>query len=123
MNLDYCSVLTAPATPIAPYTKTIPIGSPWWRFDDKTDFCSRFGVFYFGVPSGWTDIQAVPTDTSSPTLSEVNTIRQIIAKWKNAEATCMGIYVWTSGKMWQNVVGGWAWGTGTWGGTVTRWDP
>lgn len=42
------SPLATDLPPIAPYARTIPAGTPWWRFDDKTDFCSRFAVIFAG---------------------------------------------------------------------------
>lgn len=118
--------LTAPATPVAPYTKTIPAGNPWWKFDDKTDFCSRFAVVITtaNLPASWTSIVNPPTVTSAPTVSEVGLIRAIIQQWRNAEATCMGIYVGTTGKEWgipESQI--WQAATGNWGGTSTVFTP
>lgn len=123
--ISNADLLTAPAAPQPPATKTIPVGNPWWRFDDNTDFCSRFAVIFGSpLPASWTSIVNPPTVSSAPSLSEVNAIRAIIQQWRNAEATCMGIYVQSSGKLW-----GWPlsenWGaaTGNWGGTSVVFTP
>jgi len=106
------------------YTKTIPSGNPWWRFDDKTDFCSRFAVVFgtTAVPGSWTSIVNPPTVSSAPSLSEVGLIRAIIQQWRNAEATCTGIVAQQSGRLWGYPEGN-TWGTGVWGGTSTTFTP
>ncbi len=117
--------LATPATPGPGYTKTIPAGSEWWRFDDKTDFCSRFALLFPGpLPASWTDIQNPPTSTSAPSLNEINMIKQIVQRWRNAEATFMGIYVLTSGLMWGYPIDQvWGASTGNWGGTTVFYEP
>lgn len=119
--------LTSPAAPSAdrPEQKIIPTGTPWWRFDDKTDFCSRFAII-FGtpLPASWVSIVNPPTTSSTPSLSEVNTIRDIIRRFKNAETTCMGIYVQLTGKLWgYPPTQVWGAATGNWGGTSTVFAP
>lgn len=98
------AVLASAMTPTAPSTHTIPAGTPWWTFDSQTDFCSRFAVL---LPTG-----GVPSDLA--------TLRRVIAKWRPAKATCVGIYAVVSGKEWGFPVSQ-AWGaaTGNWGGNVT----
>ncbi len=131
VTVDTAAELIADATPYPTplYTKTIPAGEPWWRFDDKTDFCSRFMVlFWNGGPGWWTDVQETLTESTAPSLNEVNTMRSIISRWKNAESTCMGIYVHISGEVWGAYYSGTGatireWGEGNWGGSVVRWDP
>lgn len=125
VTITATSLATTAQTPGVGYTKTIPAGSAWWRFDDKTDFCSRFAVLFPGsLPASWTSIINPPTGASAPSLSEVNAIRKIIAQWKNAESTCMGIYVLKTGKMIgyppSHTLGD---GTRTLGGTTTIFTP
>lgn len=127
---DGVTVTATMTTPVAispgpGATKTIPINSPWWTFDTNTDFCSRFAVLFPGsLPASWTSILNPPTGVSAPSLSEVNAIRSIIAQFKNAEATCMGIYVLKTGKMigypTSHTLGD---GTRTLGGTTTIFTP
>lgn len=116
--------LEAPAMPGAGATKTIPIGSAWWRFDDNTDFCSRFAVVITTAPADWTSVVNPPTSSSAPSLNEVNLIRQIIQRWRNAEATCVGIYARLTGKLW-GIPASQVWGaaTGNWGGTSVVFTP
>jgi hypothetical protein len=107
--------LVTPATPAPPYTKTIPAGNPWFRFDDKTDFCSRFAVVFSSpLPGTW--------GGGVPPVSELNAIRKIIQQWRNAEATCVGIYVHISGNRWGDG-GVWGGALRNWGGSVTVYSP
>lgn len=127
LDIETAAPLITPATPGPDREdqKTIPAGTPWWYFDDKTDFCSRFVVIFPSpLPAWWTDIENPPTQTSAPSLSEVNAIRKIIQQWRNAEATCVGIIVSTSGLLWgypQDQV--WGAATGNWGGTTVVYSP
>lgn len=40
------TLLPTPAEPVAPSTKVIPAGSPWWTFDGRTDLCNRFAILF-----------------------------------------------------------------------------
>lgn len=51
------------------YTKTIPSGSPWWTFDSKTDFCSRFAVIFPAGAGGAFTTSATATFTASATAA------------------------------------------------------
>jgi hypothetical protein len=75
-------------------------------FDNNTDFCSRFAILFPTPPTGY------PFNAT-----DLARLQATIKKWRPAKATCVGINVLTSGRMW-----GWpatqTWGTGTWGGSV-----
>lgn len=120
VEVNELAPLASELLPDPPATKTIPAGTPWWTFDNNTDLCSRFAIVVADPAGiGWDDIQDPPTDSSNPSINEVNQMRQVIAQWKPAKATCMGIYVLTSGLMWgypPDQV--WGAGSGDWGGDV-----
>ncbi len=110
--------------------KVIPADSPWWRFDDRTDLCNRFAVLFPpDLPASWNDVTNPPTGTSAPSISEVNAIRQIIQRWRNAEAQCVGIIVDVGDGSARNKLWGFpntnVWGqTGeVWGGQVVVFSP
>lgn len=74
-------------------------GQPIFTFNDEYNIASRFTI-YLPVPAAWTDIQDPPTNTSSPTISELNIILESINQWKPAKATFDGLIVsnyWTIG--------------------------
>jgi len=86
-------------------------GDPeWWTFDYNTEFTSRFALLFPSVPAQWTDVQSTApplgigprigttSDTSSPSTSDINTIYNIVNKWKPAKATFMGIFLTTAGE-------------------------
>ncbi len=54
-------------SPSPPYEKVIPAGTPWWYYDDKTDFCSRFSVIFSGPrwPAMFTQAARVEFDGTS----------------------------------------------------------
>lgn len=78
-GVDPTSLLTVTtlgelATPLTPYptpdyTKVIPAGNPWWTFDFKTDFCSRFAVLFPSGGSAFTTWGTAVFDGSSPTAT------------------------------------------------------
>jgi len=102
-------VLTSNVTPPTWMTpgRSIPASQPWWKFDDNTDFCSRFAVVF--------------TANQYPSLSAADQtrMRNTISKWRPAKATCVGIYSLSSGQMWQTLPTAATWGhAGNWGGSV-----
>ncbi len=116
---------TATPAPNRPQSKTIPSGSAWWRFDDKTDLCSRFAVIFSAaaIPASWTSIKNPPTATSAPTVSEINAIRQIIERWRNVESTCVGVYVQVPDPSGETAEHMWGYPTTqVWGQTGRIWD-
>lgn len=82
---------------------------PWWTFDSDETFTSRFALLFPTAPVQWNDIlsnaplygigtrDGYTTDTSAPSTSDINTIYNIVNKWKPAKATFMGIFVVTAG--------------------------
>lgn len=71
---------------------------PWWTFDLRDYFCSRFALLFPTLPPSWTNVVSPATPSTSPTLSQVNVIRSILRSWAKGSATCVGIYVVTVGR-------------------------
>lgn len=89
------------------YTKTIPSGSQWWTFDNKTDFCSRFAIL-FPTTGG-----LIAAD-GSVAAADVARMGLVVRTWRRASQTCVGVYVLTQGRYWGWPVRTWGAG-GTWG--------
>ena len=51
------------------------------------------------LPAGWTDIEAVLTPSTAPSLAEINGIRQLIAQWGPGISACQGITAVTAGQV------------------------
>lgn len=99
----------------------------WWTFDLADDHTSRYALLVPSsrIPLEWTDIVYPPTDSTAPSISDINTIQAICNKWGPANAECVGLFVVTTGNCW-----GWQIITepdrpGTWGevffGTHLQW--
>jgi hypothetical protein len=56
-------------------------------------FWSRFFVMFNPAPTSWTDIVNPPTATTDPDIGEVSLLQEIIAKFKPAKSSCVGIFV------------------------------
>jgi len=82
---------------------------PWWKFDEDTEFCSRFAVLF---PDGQ------PSE-SLATAANLARLRLLVKNWKPGKATCVAFYVLTSGRMWGWPVANWGDPGLVWGGAVT----
>lgn len=101
--------LTSNVTPPTWQTpgRSIPAGQSWWKFDDNTDYCSRFAILF--------------TAGQYPSLSASDQARlqSAIGKWKPQKSTCVGIYSLTAGQQWQTAPAQKTWGSaGNWGGST-----
>jgi hypothetical protein len=76
-------LLATPLTPVAPSTKTIPAGLPWWTFDSQTDVCSRWALLF---PAGTTAFmtwgKAIFTDSDSAAITWNNPGRFVDANYQ-----------------------------------------
>lgn len=99
LTIDELGLLGTPLTPCPGYTKVIPAGNPWWTFDSKTDFCSRFALLILDNP-----------DLNAEAISRLGSI---IRTWRRGSQTCVGVYVLITGYFWDWPVRTWA-ASGTW---------
>ena len=76
------SILTSSVTP----GRSIPSGTPWWIFDNKTDFTSRFAIVF-------------PLGSSALTAAQQSALKAVVKKWKPGKATYMGAVLITSGRL------------------------
>ena len=62
-------------------------------------FWNRTLLFFDPIPSSWTNIVNPPTSSSAPTLTEIQQIRTLLARWGAGHAAKIGIaaIVGTSG--------------------------
>ena len=93
---------------------------------------ARYAVLFPTLPAGpaplpnWTNVQATLSASTSPSLAEVNTIRQLIAQWGPGISACQGIYAASAGQMFGypsltwNSSDTWA---SLWDASVVRWSP
>ena len=73
------ATLPAPMTSTVTPGYSVPQEIPWWTFDSNPEFASRFALMF---------------EYLTPTLSAANLalIRPIVAAWKAARTTCVGLY-------------------------------
>lgn len=63
------ATLTADLTSSVTPGRSIPAGTPWWTFDNNTDFCSRFAILFpLGSGSGF-NIAATAVFTATDTAT------------------------------------------------------
>lgn len=103
-NKGYYYSVSSTTSPVVatPLSIDVVYGGSYFRLDqDDGSNWSRFLLVFptANIPSSWTNIQQTLTGATSPTVTEVNAIRSLVAQWKPAKATFVEIVVITSGKL------------------------
>jgi hypothetical protein len=94
---------------------------------------ARYQVIFLNpLPSGpsplpnWTNVQPTLTSSTSPALSEIDSIRKLIAQWGPGISICKGITAVTHGQVWGYPQLTWTnsdtWAT-LWASTSVSWSP
>lgn len=138
--ITYAAPLNSPLTPSPdpPYTKTIPatsqvpdgsgglatIATPWWIFDYKTDFCSRFALILPTQPSTIDPSGNAMWTSGVPTADALSRLRFLIQTWKPGSQSLVEIIAFVSGLVWgYPPTQDWGGGGLTWGGANHTYGP